>query len=141
MVYDKLLKIEGFFQRVKGKNVEYLCKGKRLIAPIDRLIVTTLEQKTKTRAKKSPIETKYIEKCDIRGEFTEDAAQIVEKALDTAYAGGAHSLSIVHGMGSGKLKKFIRDFLNEYQKRYNYTFNAGNNEEGGDSVTVVKFNQ
>lgn len=139
LLYDKLLKLEGLFQSVKGKNVEYSCKGKRLIAPIDRLIVKNINQKKKAVTQKSQMATKFVEKCDVRGQFTEDAAETIEKALDNAYGGGAVSLTIVHGLGSGKLKKFIRDFLTKFQDRYKYTFDAGNNEEGGDSVTVVRF--
>jgi len=141
VIYDKLLKLEGLFQSVKGKNVEYTCKGKRLVAPIDRLIVTKIKQKKKAVSQKSQMETKFLEKCDVRGQFTEDAAETIEKALDNAYGGGAVSLTIVHGIGSGKLRNFVRSFLEKYQGRYKYTSGAGTKEEGGDSVTVVKFEQ
>lgn len=139
LVYDKLLKLEGTLQNIKGKNIEYTCKGKRLSAPIDRIIVKELKQKTKTVSQKSQMDTKFVEKCDVRGQFTEDAAEVIEKALDSAYGGGAISLTIVHGIGSGKLRNFIRSFLEKYQGRYKYSFEAGTREEGGDSVTVVKF--
>ena len=139
LVYDKLLKLEGTLQNIKGKNAEYTCKGKRLSAPIDRIIVKELKKKTKTTSQKSQMETKFVEKCDVRGQFTEDAAEAIEKALDDAYGGGAISLTIVHGIGSGKLRNFVRNFLEKYQGRYRYSFDAGTREEGGDSVTVVKF--
>lgn len=139
LVYDKLLKIEGILQGIKGDKAEYSCSGKKLFAPADRLIVTKLELAVKASSGKNPVESKYAETCDVRGLFTEDVSDIIEKALDTAYGGGAATLTIIHGHGSGKLKKFIRETLPVLQKRYQFEFNPGSNEEGGDSVTVIRF--
>lgn len=141
IVYDKLLKLEGILQQIKGAKAEYLCNGKKLFSPLERLIVINFEKEVRSSGNKNQIEAKYVETCDVRGLFTEDAAEKIEKSLDTAYGGGAVSLTIVHGHGSGKLKKFIRDLLPELKKRYNFTFEPGNNEEGGDAVTVIKFNK
>lgn len=139
VVYDKLLKLEGILQKVKGNKAEYVSKGKQIVSPVERLIVVKLAQEVKTKAARNVVESKYIEMCDVRGMFTEDAADKIEKALDTAFGGGAVSLTIIHGQGSGKLKKFIRDLLPELQKRYKFTFAPGAGEEGGDSVTVIRF--
>ncbi|HRZ80199.1 MAG TPA: Smr/MutS family protein, partial [bacterium] len=141
IVYDKLLKLEGILQQIKGTKAEYLCNGKKLFSPLERLIVINFEKEVRSSGNKNQIEAKYVETCDVRGLFTEDAAEKIEKSLDTAYGGGAVSLTIVHGHGSGKLKKFIRDLLPEFRKRYNFTFEPGNNEEGGDAVTVIRFNK
>jgi len=139
VVYDKLLKLEGILQKVKGSKAEYTSSGKLLTTPVERLIVIKNAQTVKVKSSKSPVESKYIEMCDVRGMFVEDAAEKIEKSLDTAFGGGAVSLTIIHGQGSGKLKKFIRDFLPDLQKKYKFTFAPGGSEEGGDSVTVIKF--
>ena len=139
VVYDKLLKLEGTLQKVKGNKAEYTSSGKQLVSPVERLLVLEFSKEVKTKASKNTVESKYIEMCDVRGMFVEDAAEKIEKSLDTAFGGGAVSLTIIHGQGSGKLKKFIRDFLPDLQKKYRFTFAPGSNEEGGDSVTVVKF--
>jgi len=39
MVYDKLMKVKGILKEMKGKKAEISVKGKRLLAPVDRLIV------------------------------------------------------------------------------------------------------
>ncbi len=139
VVYDKLLKLEGILQKVKGSKAEYTSSGKQLSTPVERLLVLEFSKEVKTKASKNTVESKYIEMCDVRGMFVEDAAEKIEKSLDTAFGGGAVSLTIIHGQGSGKLKKFIRDFLPDLQKKYKFTFAPGSNEEGGDSVTVIKF--
>lgn len=139
VVYDKLLKLEGILQKVKGSKAEYTSSGKQLVSPVERLLVIEFSKEVKSKASKNTVESKYIEMCDVRGMFVEDAAEKIEKSLDTAFGGGAVSLTIIHGQGSGKLKKFIRDFLPDLQKKYKFTFAPGSNEEGGDSVTVIKF--
>jgi DNA mismatch repair protein MutS2 len=139
VVYDKLLKLEGILQKVKGNRAEYMSSGKQLVSPVERLLVIEFSKEVKTKASKNTVESKYIEMCDVRGMFVEDAAEKIEKSLDTAFGGGAVSLTIIHGQGSGKLKKFIRDFLPDLQKKYKFTFAPGSNEEGGDSVTVIRF--
>jgi DNA mismatch repair protein MutS2 len=141
IVYDKLLKIEGIIQQVSGGKAEYICNGKKLVSPVDRLIVIKIESLVKTASSKNPVESKYAETCDVRGLFVEDAADKIEKSLDNAFGGGAASLTIIHGHGSGKLKKFIRDMLPSFQKRYRFEFNSGTNEEGGDAVTVIRFSK
>lgn len=140
-VYDKLLKLEGILQQIKGDKAEYNCYGKKLFSPVDRLIVLKIGKEVKATGNTNQMEAKYVETCDVRGLFTEDAAEKIEKSLDTAFGGGAVSLTIIHGHGSGKLKKFIRDFLPGFKVRYNFVFDAGLNEEGGDSVTIVRFNK
>jgi DNA mismatch repair protein MutS2 len=77
----------------------------------------------------------------VRGMFAEDASDAIEKAIDTAYGGGAASLKIIHGHGSGKLKKHIREILPLLSKRYGFDFISGGDEDGGDAVTVLKFSK
>jgi len=139
VVYDKLLKIEGVLQNIKGDKAEYTCNGKSLQAPVERLLVTELEKTVKTSAKAFVSQARYDEKVDVRGVRTEECLEMVEKAIDTAFFNGSSSVTIMHGHGSGILKKMVRDFLPSLKARYSFDFNAGKNEEGGDGVTVVKF--
>jgi len=139
VVYDKLLKLEGILQRVKGDKAEYLVKGKQLVSPIERMIVVDFAPAVKAKTAKNTVNSKAYDVCDVRGMFTEEAGEKIEKAVDTAFVGGTISLTIVHGIGGGKLKKFVREFLTGLAKRYEFTFAPGGIEEGGDAVTVVKF--
>ena len=141
VIYDKLLKIEGIIQGIKGDKAEYSSSGKRLFAPVERLIVVKFDTQVKVSSGKNPVESKYAETCDVRGMFAEDASDAIEKAIDTAYGGGAASLKIIHGHGSGKLKKHIREILPLLSKRYGFDFISGGDEDGGDAVTVLKFSK
>jgi DNA mismatch repair protein MutS2 len=141
VVYDKLLKIEGLLQNIKNGKAEYICKGKTLKSPIERLLVLELKKKVKTSVKTASSESRLEERVDVRGVRTEESLDMVEKAIDTAFLNGSSSVAIMHGHGSGILKKMIRDFLPSIKNRYNFQFAPGSSEEGGDGVTVVKFSK
>ncbi len=64
-----------------------------------------------------------------------EALPIVEKALDEALLGGLSTLSIVHGKGTGRLKRGVRDMLTGHPLVR--TFRSGSIEQGGEGITVV----
>ncbi|NYE58330.1 endonuclease MutS2 [Carboxydothermus ferrireducens] len=72
---------------------------------------------------------------DIRGMNTLEAEPVVEKYLDNAYLAGVEKVRIIHGKGTGALKKFLWDYLREvpFVKKFNF---APQNQ-GGDGATEV----
>jgi len=74
--------------------------------------------------------------CDVRGQRTEDAMRAVEQFLDEAMLSGYQAVGIVHGQGTGALKKEIRQYLvsSAYVKRF-YPAQA---THGGDGKTIVE---
>lgn len=73
--------------------------------------------------------------CDVRGMVTEDAIFEVEQFLDTAYGAEVKNVCIIHGAGTGMLRKKIREYLRE--SPYIADFRPGELGEGGDGVTVA----
>lgn len=73
---------------------------------------------------------------DIRGSLAEEALQQVEKYLDDAYLVGLPSVRIIHGKGTGALRKAIRGYLKDH--RYVKGYRDGLREEGGFGVTVIE---
>ena len=72
---------------------------------------------------------------DVRGQAVDEAVDQVLAALDRATLEGAHSLRIIHGHGTGKLKSTLRTYLKS--SAYVAHFRAGERHEGGDGVTIV----
>ncbi|GAV22637.1 endonuclease MutS2 [Carboxydothermus pertinax] len=72
---------------------------------------------------------------DIRGMNTLEAEPVVEKYLDDAYLAGVEKVRIIHGKGTGALKKFLWEYLREvpFVKKYNF---APQNQ-GGDGATEI----
>jgi DNA mismatch repair protein MutS2 len=73
--------------------------------------------------------------CDIRGLRLEDAIREVERFLDSAFRSGQDQALIIHGHGTGALKRAVRELLAD--SRYVRLYRPGDSHEGGDGVTVV----
>ena len=74
-------------------------------------------------------------RCDVRGLRAEEAVREVELFLDRKYTEGAANLLIVHGHGTGALKKLLREHL--AASPYVAGHRPGEGHEGGDGVTIV----
>lgn len=73
---------------------------------------------------------------DLRGYLAEDALLQVDRYLEDANLAGLNRVNIIHGKGTGALRKAIREYLKDHRLVKNYR--DGLNEEGGFGVTVVE---
>ena len=72
---------------------------------------------------------------DIRGMLVDEAEQICGKFIDDAQLAGLKQVLIIHGKGTGALRKGIHDFLRRNNSVEN--FNLADLEEGGAGATFV----
>lgn len=72
---------------------------------------------------------------DVRGLNSEEALMDVEKYLDDAVLANLKTVTIVHGKGTGVLRKTIQDLLKSH--RYVESYRTGAYNEGGDGATIV----
>ncbi len=72
---------------------------------------------------------------DLRGMDAEEAIYTVDKYLDDAYIGGLGEVTIIHGKGTGILRKAIQDMLRTHGHVKSYRL--GEYGEGGSGATVV----
>lgn len=75
-------------------------------------------------------------RLDIRGEKPEVAEFTVVKFLDEAYQTSLERVEILHGKGTGVLKKTVWDILKHHEKVKNYYFAAI--EFGGAGITIAE---
>ena len=75
-------------------------------------------------------------KIDLRGMDSEEACYRTDKYLDEAYLGNLGEVTIVHGKGTGILRKAINDMLKRHPHVKSYRL--GVYGEGGDGVTIVE---
>ncbi len=139
ILYDKLMKLKGTLLNISGKKADISVQGKKITIPVERLLVMDEEVKQKASAGSIKVAVSLSEQLDVRGMMSEDALEKLETALDRAFAGGSASLTVIHGQGSGKLKSAVRSFIDKIGSRYGAKWNEGTNEEGGNSVTVIRF--
>ena len=72
---------------------------------------------------------------DLRGLDTLEAIDEVDKYLDEAFVSGLHEVSIIHGKGTGALRKSVSDLLRNHIHVKSYRL--GEYNEGGNGVTIV----
>ncbi|WP_332689685.1 endonuclease MutS2 [Halalkalibacter lacteus] len=97
--------------------------------------------------RQKPVETKPLamirggeshvkSELDLRGERFEDAMRLVEKYIDDALLAGYHQVSIIHGKGSGALRKGVKQLLKKHPQVKGER--DGGMNEGGLGNTVVE---
>ncbi|RDW21624.1 endonuclease MutS2 [Oceanobacillus chungangensis] len=74
---------------------------------------------------------------DLRGERYEDALFKVEKYIDDAILAGYPRVSIIHGKGTGALRKGVQDYVKRHPSIA--SSRPGESGEGGSGVTVIEF--
>ena len=97
-----------------------------------------LEPKKKEKKKREvKLNMKSVDsRIDLRGMDSEEACYRTDKYLDEAYLGNLGEVTIVHGKGTGILRKAINDMLKRHPHVKSYRL--GVYGEGGDGVTIVE---
>lgn len=73
---------------------------------------------------------------DLRGERFENALMRLEKYLDDALLAGYSKVSIIHGKGTGALRKGVQEFAKKHPSIA--TSRSGSSGEGGSGVTIME---
>jgi DNA mismatch repair protein MutS2 len=76
---------------------------------------------------------------DLRGQQADEALKNLEYFLDRAFLARLPWVRIIHGMGTGRLRSEVRKALQNYPQVS--SFEPGKENEGGDGVTVVSFQE
>jgi DNA mismatch repair protein MutS2 len=80
-----------------------------------------------------------VNELDIRGFMTDEADLQVERFLDNAVLGKLNIVTIIHGKGTGALRKAVHQQLKRHPSVK--SFRLGRYGEGEDGVTVVELKQ
>lgn len=75
-------------------------------------------------------------RLDIRGEKPEEAEFEVIKFIDNAYSSGLTRIEILHGKGTGVLKRTVQDILKNHDRVKSYNFAPI--QFGGDGITIAE---
>ena len=73
---------------------------------------------------------------DLRGMMTDEAILALDRFLDSAVMGRLETVTVIHGKGTGAVRKAVREHLK--RSKYVRSFRPGRYGEGEDGVTVVE---
>lgn len=105
--------------------------------------VYLLENETQAKAKKlmegkvRDLKSAAQPELDIRGMAVDEALPVLDNFLDAAYMGNLPNARIIHGKGTGVLRKAVQDELRRC--KYVKSFRLGVYGEGEDGVTIAEF--
>ncbi len=123
---DSVLVQAGIMKtRVKLDNIRLL-KQEKVKVP-KRSASRTIRRDTRQSA---------VTEVDVRGQTVLDAILDVDRAIDSAVLQGLHQLTIIHGKGTGVLRKEIQQHLKTHKSIR--TFRLGTFGEGDSGVTVAE---
>ena len=112
----------------------------RVVLPFDQFQIRERSQtKLETTAGRSFIrsaESPGME-LDLRGMRVDEALDALDDYIDRAYLAELPWVRVIHGKGTGALRKVVRDYLRNHPVVSRYR--AGDEGEGGDGVTIAYF--
>ena len=72
------------------------------------------------------------------GKTTDEAVDLADKFLDEAFLNGLSEVRIIHGHGTGALRKAVAEFLRDHPHVARFT--SASPDKGGSGATVVELN-
>ena len=126
---DGSLQLQAGILKISAKQEEVrVVEGETRTQREARKIVARAQHTLRTAAVPSQI--------DLRGMMTDEAISVLERFLDTAMMGKLETVTIIHGKGTGAVRKAVRTYLK--RSRYIKSFRPGRYGEGEDGVTVAE---
>ena len=134
---------EGEVLELPDKNGDFKAKAGILKTKANTKRIRLLEKhlpktsvKTANTSVKKPSVSNFKQEIDLRGRTGEEAWYELDKYLDDALMAGLHSVRIIHGKGTGALRKFIQEELRHDRRIISYR--NGEFGEGDFGVTVAE---
>ncbi|MGE0445859.1 MAG: endonuclease MutS2, partial [Vicinamibacterales bacterium] len=153
------LGLEGTIVEIHGKQAEIDVKGKRLRAPLGNLRALSAVRSTGTSVRSSgtsvrssgtsvPEATVHVNvdlqpregplsELNVIGCTVDEALTRLEKFIDAATVSDQHSVRIIHGHGTGQLRRAIGDFLRDHPLVAHVSLAP--QDQGGGGATIVEF--
>jgi len=144
--FEKGDRVEILSLQQKG-NIEELVGNNRAKIKVGN-IMTTVEIRNlrkidkhsgatiQSRKTYPTMETDINPEIHLRGMTGDEALEALDKYLDKAAISGLHQVYVVHGKGTGALRKILTGYLQKHSEVD--SIRLGNWNEGGSGVTIVK---
>jgi DNA mismatch repair protein MutS2 len=137
------LGLEGVVRALHDRDAEVEVRGKRLRARVDELRVVVgapppPRPQVSVNVQMQPRET-FVTDLNVIGCTVDEAVTRVEKFLDEAMLAEQRTVRIIHGYGTGQLRRGVAEFLGRHPLVT--SFALAPDERGGGGVTVVELKE
>jgi DNA mismatch repair protein MutS2 len=139
------LGLEGIVQALHDREAEIDVRGKRLRARIDELRVLVPAAVGPAQPAKVRVHVELqprggsLTELNVIGCNVDEALSRTEKFLDEALMSELRSVRLIHGYGTGQLRRAIAEFLHDHKFVQSYA--SAPPEQGGGGVTVVELKE
>ncbi|HEY0873234.1 MAG TPA: Smr/MutS family protein [Vicinamibacterales bacterium] len=136
------LGLEGIVQSIHDGTADVDVRGKRLRAKIDDLRVVTPASAQTARVRVNldlQPRSGSITELNLIGNTVDEALTRLEKFLDEAMISDSKSFRIVHGFGTGQLRRAVAEFLKTHPLVAHY--GPAPENQGGGGATVVELKE
>ena len=136
-IYLKNIKQDAVVLRVYQEKQELQVQAGILKLVVNIKDVEKIQESKEKKYVKTGISSskRVTYEVDVRGMTVDEAVMEVENYLDGAILNGYKEVCVIHGKGTGKLRKELQEFLKG--SRYVHSFRDGNINEGGLGATIV----
>lgn len=113
-----------------------LTNGMKMKVKLNQLAKEVRQEKKKPVAshQRTSIASFSME-CNVIGMTVAEAVSVIDKYLDNAILAKVYQVRLIHGMGTGKLRKGVHDYLKRNARVESFTM--GGQGEGGLGATIV----
>ncbi len=129
--------VSGIITSLEPEIAEIACGSKRITVNIDQIEPVSDETDQIIRSGYVKSFAPTVLPVIIVGMRVDEALPVIEKAVDNAILSGQETLEIIHGSGSGILKKAVRDYLRQISNVKG--FHDALPEDSGGLKTIVRF--
>lgn len=132
--------MSGQIERINSKKATVVFGMIKMEIPLEELILARpdleINRKPHINVQGVAFHSNFSPKLDIRGYKLEEAGETIEEFIDKAFLNNAKTLEVVHGKGSGALKKLVWKKFKSYSQIESIWHPV--DEQGGSGVTLVK---
>ena len=126
----------GFISEINDDNVTVNIKNISVKTKLDKLEFVGKRIKEKVYEPKT-FKRSAARELNVIGLRADEAIEKVDIFIDDAYGSNYNNVKIIHGIGTGALRKAIREHLNKM--RIIKATRNGDFHDGGSAVTIVEF--
>jgi DNA mismatch repair protein MutS2 len=133
-------KVKGNVESIDGTKAVLNVNGRRMTVDVADLVplaspAPTPQKRAATGNRQPATEDQIAAELNLIGARVEEALEASDKFLDRALLEGKQAVRIIHGFGTGTLRKAVREHLRRHPAVKSWR--PGGDNEGGDGATIA----